>query len=80
LAFSNGAPDVISSFAAGGNSEGVPLVIGSIFGAGLFDFTLTTAAVIWTSKDIKAAKTSFIRDIVFYLLAMLYLMLLGLYG
>ena len=36
LAFANGAPDIISSFSAGGSEGGLYISIGNLFGAGLF--------------------------------------------
>lgn len=53
LAFGNGAPDVISSFTAGETIEGIPLVVGSIFGAGLFVTTIVFARVIRAGGDIQ---------------------------
>ena len=54
LAFANGAPDIITSFTAGGQeAEGIALVIGSIFGAGLFVLTIVLARVIFTADGIQ---------------------------
>ena len=47
LAFANGAPDVLSSFSASsGNSQGIFLSLGAIFGAGLFVTTFVFARII----------------------------------
>lgn len=47
LALGNGAPDVITAIVAGGgDSDGISIAIGSIFGAGLFVTTATLASVI----------------------------------
>jgi Ca2+/Na+ antiporter len=80
LAFANGAPDVISSFAAGEGIEGVPLVVGAIFGAGLFVMAVVSGIVILTTKKLRVLQDAFVRDIVFYLIATLYLILLGWIG
>jgi sodium/potassium/calcium exchanger 6 len=47
LAFANGAPDVLSSFSASsGNSQGIYLSLGAVFGAGLFVTTVVFARII----------------------------------
>ena len=53
LAFANGAPDVIASFTAGETVEGIPLIIGSIFGAGLFVTTIVVGRVVQQSEEIQ---------------------------
>jgi len=80
LAFANGGNDVIAAFTAGGTTQGVPLVIGSIMGAGLFDFTLCTAVVVLTAKNVKVVKNCFVRDVSFYMIGTVYLLILGLIG
>ena len=40
LAFANGAPDVMASFSAGGEEDGISLSIGALFGASLFCCTV----------------------------------------
>lgn len=53
LALGNGAPDVITAIVAGGSDDGgISLVIGSIFGGGLFVTTATFAAVVHNGKSI----------------------------
>ena len=53
LAFANGAPDVLSSFSASsGNSAGIYLSLGAIFGAGLFVTTFVFAKVIQTNASL----------------------------
>lgn len=51
LAFSNGAPDVISSISAGSSFDAVPLIIGALFGGGIFVTTLVAGTVIYSSKN-----------------------------
>ena len=46
LAFANGAPDVISSFSAGGIDKGISLAVGSLIGAGFFVTTVVFGIVI----------------------------------
>ena len=53
LAFANGAPDVISTYTAGERIEGIPLIIGSIFGAGIFVTTVVAGKVIALSGEIQ---------------------------
>ena len=56
LAFANGAPDVIATYTAGERVEGIPLIIGSIFGAGIFVTTVVVGQVISFSGEIQVFK------------------------
>lgn len=70
LAFANGAPDVISSFSAGGESEGIFISIGSLFGACLFASSVVLGVCILYSKTgIYMDGANWLRDIVFYILS-----------
>lgn len=53
LALSNGATDLITAMvsATSTNSEGLDIVIGSLFGASLFSILCIFAAVIWASPE-----------------------------
>lgn len=65
LAFGNGAPDIITSF-AGISQSRVELVIGELFGAGIFVTTIVFGSILITS-DFKLLERPLIRDVVFYL-------------
>jgi sodium/potassium/calcium exchanger 6 len=73
LAFSNGAPDVIASFSAGAESEGIFISIGALFGSGLFSTTIILARCIEVSKNnqIKVEYKSWVRDLSFYIFGIL---------
>ncbi|EAS00353.2 sodium calcium exchanger protein (macronuclear) [Tetrahymena thermophila SB210] len=81
LALGNGAPDVITAIIAGGDDNGgISIAIGSIFGAGLFVTTATLSAVIFHGKNIKIDKKTFMRDMVFYLLGCLVILVYAIIG
>lgn len=65
LAFGNGAPDIISSLA--GIQQARPeLVIGELFGAGIY-VTCVVAGSICLTQDFKIMERPFLRDIIFYI-------------
>lgn len=67
LAFGNGAPDIFSAVAgAGQNRPG--LVIGTLFGGGVFVTSVVVGSIIAT-KPFKIMERPFLRDIIFYLCA-----------
>ncbi|XP_056384750.1 mitochondrial sodium/calcium exchanger protein [Hyla sarda] len=68
LAFGNGAPDVFSAVAAFSDSRTAGLAIGALFGAGVF-VTTVVAGGIALVKPFTAASRPFLRDIVFYMVA-----------
>eukprot|EP00743_Colponemidia_sp_Colp-15_P003529 GILK01003807.1.p1 GENE.GILK01003807.1~~GILK01003807.1.p1 ORF type:complete len:702 (+),score=98.26 GILK01003807.1:39-2108(+) len=74
LAFGNGAPDCFSSIAsfASGNEK---IGLGAIVGAGVFVTTVVTGAVALVSTA-KVPARPFIRDVVFYLAAVIALFLI----
>jgi solute carrier family 24 (sodium/potassium/calcium exchanger), member 6 len=81
LAFANGAPDIISSFSAGGSEGGLFISIGNLFGAGLFCSTLVIGRCIQVSRHtIQMEKDQWNRDLVFYVLASLLLLVYGMIG
>ena len=51
LAFANGSPDIIASFSAAGESSGVFISIGGLFGAGLFVTSFVLSNVIAVSQN-----------------------------
>ncbi|XP_023211898.1 mitochondrial sodium/calcium exchanger protein-like isoform X2 [Centruroides sculpturatus] len=64
LAFGNGAPDIFSSL-AGIEQARSQLVIGELFGAGIF-VTTTVVGCICLTKEFKIMERPFLRDIIFY--------------
>ncbi|CAH1803024.1 unnamed protein product, partial [Owenia fusiformis] len=70
LAFGNGAPDIFSAIAAIGNAKNgdAGLALGALIGAGVFVTTIVPAAIALV-VPFKAMERPFIRDIVFYLIA-----------
>lgn len=67
LAFGNGAPDIFSSL-AGIQQARSDLVIGELFGAGMF-VTTVVAGTICMSQPFKIMERPFLRDIIFYIFA-----------
>jgi sodium/potassium/calcium exchanger 6 len=85
LAFGNGAPDVFSAIAAAQSvsstqdqdTENELLSISALTGSALFISTVVTALTILASKPdrrIQVTPIFFIRDLIFYILVMLYLL------
>ncbi|GFY62734.1 hypothetical protein TNIN_465071 [Trichonephila inaurata madagascariensis] len=78
LAFGNGAPDIFSSVA--GTEQGRPeLVIGTLFGAGIFVTSVVVGSII-VSKPFKIMERPFLRDIIFYVCAAFWTFLRFYYG
>ncbi|OQR73641.1 sodium/potassium/calcium exchanger 6-like, partial [Tropilaelaps mercedesae] len=65
LAFGNGAPDIISSL-AGVESARPDLVIGELFGAGIF-VTCAVVGSICLTQNFKITERPFLRDAIFYI-------------
>ena len=81
LAFANGAPDIISSFSAGGSEGGLYISIGNLFGAGLFCSTLVIGRCIQVSKNkVVMEKDQWNRDLIFYIVAGISLLVFGMVG
>ncbi|NWV86134.1 NCLX protein, partial [Dasyornis broadbenti] len=68
LAFGNGAPDVFSAVVAFSDPRTAGLAIGAIFGAGVF-VTTVVAGGIALVKPFTAASRPFLRDVIFYMVA-----------
>ncbi|NWV36174.1 NCLX protein, partial [Grantiella picta] len=68
LAFGNGAPDVFSAVVAFSDPRTAGLAIGAIFGAGVF-VTSVVAGGIALVKPFTAASRPFLRDVIFYMVA-----------
>ena len=73
LAVGNAACDVIASVAA--FATGVPKVgVGTTVGAGIFVTCAVVAAVTFVA-DVRLARRSFVRDLVFFIVTVVYLLL-----
>ncbi|NXD11177.1 NCLX protein, partial [Nothocercus nigrocapillus] len=68
LAFGNGAPDVFSAVVAFSDPRTAGLAIGAVFGAGVY-VTTVVAGGIALVKPFTAASRPFLRDIIFYMVA-----------
>ncbi|NWX34794.1 NCLX protein, partial [Notiomystis cincta] len=68
LAFGNGAPDVFSAVVAFSDPRTAGLAVGAIFGAGVF-VTTVVAGGIALVKPFTAASRPFLRDVIFYMVA-----------
>lgn len=83
LAFANGAPDIVSSITAGGESDGIFIGVGGLVGACAFGSTIVLGTCILKSrglKGVKMDKNEWIRDLAFYMIALAYLLYLGYSG
>lgn len=79
VALANGAPDIVTAIAAGGseNPTGYYTALGSIFGANLFTTTVILAGCIFTSRQLKSEAFGTIRDLVFFIIATVFIVTLG---
>ncbi len=82
LALANGAPDIIASYTAneGEGSEGIPLALGALFGAGVFTTSIILGRVVLNSESIDLIPGTFKRDVLFYILIDIVLLVLGWIG
>ena len=81
LAFANGAPDIISSATAGGSTGGVFIAVGALFGACSFGTTIVLGNCIFRSKTaVEMPANGMIRDLGFYLIAGLTIIIFGIIG
>jgi len=72
LAFGNGSPDVFSTFAAMRSNSG-SMAIGELIGAAGF-ITAVVAGSMGVAKPFKVSKRTFVRDIVFFIVAISFTM------
>ncbi|NXD62818.1 NCLX protein, partial [Eolophus roseicapillus] len=79
LAFGNGAPDVFSAVVAFSNPRTAGLAIGAVFGAGVF-VTTVVAGGIALVKPFTAASRPFLRDVIFYMVAVFLTFLILYFG
>nr|XP_006640531.1 PREDICTED: sodium/potassium/calcium exchanger 6, mitochondrial [Lepisosteus oculatus] len=75
LAFGNGAPDVFSAVAAFTHPRTAGLAIGALFGAGIFVTTVVAGSVALV-KPFTVASRPFLRDVVFYMVAVFWTFLI----
>uniref|UniRef100_A0A8D2IYJ2 Solute carrier family 8 member B1 n=1 Tax=Varanus komodoensis TaxID=61221 RepID=A0A8D2IYJ2_VARKO len=68
LAFGNGAPDVFSAVVAFSDPRTAGLAIGALFGAGIFVTTMVAGGIALV-RPFTAASRPFLRDAVFYMVA-----------
>ncbi|XP_034397277.1 mitochondrial sodium/calcium exchanger protein isoform X2 [Cyclopterus lumpus] len=68
LALGNGAPDVFSAIAAFSHPHTAGLAVGALFGAGIF-VTTVVAGSIALVKPFAVASRPFLRDVIFYMVA-----------
>jgi len=75
LAFGNGASDVISSIVASDPRENanMNMAFGALAGGGIFITCLVFSMVIFYGKRVKVEKHLFLRDISFYIIALILL-------
>ena len=80
LAFANGAGDVITAIVASGSKDGISYNVGALYGAGFFVLTLVVAfAILNSPKKIKVHKSVIYRDVGFYIIATIYLIIVAYY-
>lgn len=78
LAFGNGSPDVFSTFAAMGSNSG-SMAVGELIGAAGF-ISAVVAGSMALVREFKVSKKTFVRDIIFFILAVSFTMLFLLDG
>ncbi|XP_068460885.1 mitochondrial sodium/calcium exchanger protein isoform X2 [Clinocottus analis] len=75
LALGNGAPDVFSAIAAFSNPHTAGLAVGALFGAGIFVTTVVAGSVALV-KPFAVASRPFLRDVIFYMVAVFWTFLM----
>jgi solute carrier family 24 (sodium/potassium/calcium exchanger), member 6 len=81
LAFANGAPDIVASATAGDTDGGIFIAVGALFGAASFGYTVVLGYCIVKNKGVvEMPKAEWIRDISFYLIGALVILLYGYIG
>ncbi|CAK6966618.1 mitochondrial sodium/calcium exchanger protein isoform X2 [Scomber scombrus] len=68
LALGNGAPDIFSAMAAFSHPHTAGLAVGALFGAGIFVTTVVAGSVALV-KPFAVASRPFLRDLIFYMVA-----------
>ena len=81
LSFGNGAPDVFATVASFSQPNAADIGVGSLLGSGMFVTTLVLAAVAFaTDGDGKLKRRPFLRDIVFYMATLSWLLYIEIDG
>ncbi|XP_044052774.1 mitochondrial sodium/calcium exchanger protein isoform X2 [Siniperca chuatsi] len=75
LALGNGAPDIFSAIAAFSNPHTAGLAVGALFGAGIFVTTVVAGSVALV-KPFAVASRPFLRDVIFYMVAVFWTFLM----
>ncbi|KAL6114268.1 slc8b1 [Pungitius sinensis] len=75
LALGNGAPDVFSAIAAFSHPHTAGLAVGALFGAGIFVTTVVAGSVALV-KPFAVASRPFLRDVIFYMVAVFWTFLM----
>ncbi|XP_068994436.1 mitochondrial sodium/calcium exchanger protein isoform X1 [Embiotoca jacksoni] len=75
LALGNGAPDIFSAMAAFSNPHTAGLAVGALFGAGVFVTTVVAGSVALI-KPFAVASRPFLRDVIFYMVAVFWTFLM----
>ena len=79
LAFGNGASDVISSLVASKEIEGLEFAIGSLIGGGMFITSFVFGLVVYYGNNLSVNSEFYNRDIILYIISVVYLVLICLY-
>lgn len=75
LALGNGAPDIFSAIAAFSHPHTAGLAVGALFGAGIFVTTVVAGSVALV-KPFMVASRPFLRDVIFYMVAVFWTFLM----
>ncbi|KAM4578407.1 mitochondrial sodium/calcium exchanger protein isoform 2-T2 [Fundulus diaphanus] len=75
LALGNGAPDIFSAMAAISHPHTAGMAVGALFGAGIF-VTTVVAGCVALVKPFPVASRPFLRDVVFYMVAVFWTFLI----
>lgn len=75
LALGNGAPDIFSAMAAFSHPHTAGLAVGALFGAGIFVTTVVAGGVALV-KPFTLASRPFLRDVIFYMVAVFWTFLI----
>uniref|UniRef100_A0A3B3BAD5 Solute carrier family 8 member B1 n=1 Tax=Oryzias melastigma TaxID=30732 RepID=A0A3B3BAD5_ORYME len=75
LALGNGAPDIFSAMAAFSHPHTAGLAVGALFGAGIF-VTTVVAGSVSLFKPFAVASRPFLRDVIFYMVAVFWTFLM----
>ena len=78
LALGNTAPDVAVAIVSGGDSdEGLTYSLSSVLGGGSMVFGFVLSTVIFLGKEVSVSGLSFIRDLMTYLIIVLFVFIIG---